>query len=80
MYPPPSQFAADFKSILSGQHDVEQNQVEMSRARTSGRRLSISNNFNFVPFQFKIILEAYSNRNVVFDDKNMGHQSLPIGR
>src|SRR5688572_11331195 len=72
-----AQVAADLEAILTGQHHVQQNQIEGRLARAPRRRGAVANHLHVPPFDAQIVFEAEGDGGLVFDHEDPGHDGLP---
>src|SRR5579871_426851 len=67
------ELAADFKTILSGKHDVEQNQIEGTFARAAGGNQAVGDRLDFVALHAEVVFQAKSDAGLVLNYQDAGH-------
>jgi hypothetical protein len=61
-----AQFAADFETVLAGQHNIQQDQIERAFPGEPGGRDSVADCLHHVPFHLEIVLQPEGDPGFVF--------------
>src|SRR5262249_1449647 len=77
--PRPAEFSTDVETVLAGQHDIEQDQIELCFPSAPGRRISIARNFDFVALHLQIVFQPERNRRFILHHKAPAHPRPPEG-
>src|SRR5215472_17128050 len=72
-----AEIAADFKSILAGQHDVEHDQIELVLLGAAEGVGAVGGDLDLIAFHLEIVFEAQRDGGFVFSDQDAGHARLP---
>src|SRR5262249_52772385 len=75
-----AQFATDIKSVFAGQHDVQKHQIEGCLAGPSACSYTVADYLDLVAFHLQVVLQAKSDRCLIFDQQNTRHDFSAAGR
>src|SRR5579864_7479627 len=67
------QLAAHLESVLSGQHDIQQDEIEGGFLRAPRCSQAVHHGFDLIAFHFEIVLQPQGNARFVFHYQNSGH-------
>src|SRR5438067_727966 len=75
MYATTPQFPADLKSILPGQHYVEQDNVELAFPAAPNGGVAVAGHLHSVSLQCQVLLQPERNAGLIFHYQNPDHVS-----